>query len=203
MKKFCKNKRFKIICSVFRDKFRKTITFAFMKKLFYLVAICLGFVSCDDGEVIFTSFDFDEIDLRYCGDVGDFVFFKINNENRETLSLQLRTQDSIFWIADTTSYTLGGSSNHLVHYRKYNGEVQNSYFCNSIPPVNPEVTQEYISTAGRATAITKIETDSTGNTISTKYTTQIILNDLRMESGSEAIVKQTLHMGVIERTEQE
>lgn len=157
-------------------------------------------MACDDGDVIFTSFDFEEIDLQQCGDVGDYVFFKINNENRESLSLQIRAQDSILHVADTVVYTIDETTNRLF-YRKYDGDIESNYFCNAIPAISPQVTEEYISSAGEATVITKIVTDTTENGIQHTYTTQIRLRNLRMENNDESIVRESLILGVIERSE--
>lgn len=157
-------------------------------------------MACDDGDVIFTSFDFEEIDLQQCGDVGDYVFFKINNENRESLSLQVRAQDSILHVADTVVYTIDETTNRLF-YRKYDGDIESNYFCNAIPATSPQVTEEYISSAGEATVITKIVTDTTENGIQHTYTTQIRLRNLRMENNDESIVRESLILGVIERSE--
>ena len=164
--------------------------------------MCCFVVACDDGDVIFTSFDFEDIDLQHCGDVGDYVFFKINNENRESLSLQIRAQDSILHVADTVVYTIDETTNRLF-YRKYDGDIENNYFCNAIPATSPQVTEEYISSAGEATVITKIATDTTENGIQHTYTTQILLRNLRMENNDESIVRESLILGVIERSEME
>lgn len=171
-----------------------------MKKLVYVLLICVFATACDDGDVIFTSFDFEDINLQHCGDVGDYVFFKINNENAESLSLQIRAQDSILHVADTVFYTIDATT-HRVFYRKYDGELESDYFCNAIPATSPQVTEEYISSAGEARVITKIVTDTTENGIERTYTTQIRLQNLRMENNDESIVRESLILGVIERSE--
>src|SRR5690606_20889274 len=124
-----------------------------MKKIVFAFLIASGLVSCNDGDVIFTSFDFDEINLQHCGKDVNYVIIKVNNGTFESLSLNLRTPDSILNVADTTTYDIGG--NNLVHYRKYRETVGSSYFCSLIPPTEPAVSQEFISTGGTAEVITK------------------------------------------------
>jgi len=172
-----------------------------MKNLFYSLLLCLGLLSCDDGDVIFTTFDFDEENLQYCGDMGDFVFFKIKTQSFETLALQLRTQDSILHVADTNIYMLGDGT-HSLTYRILNEQITADYFCNSIPPTTPDVTSEYKSTAGNAIVRTRTESDTVGPTVTNTYYTQIILTNLRMESQNETIIQDTLRLGAIERVEE-
>jgi hypothetical protein len=171
-----------------------------MKKLIYIVLLCLGFQSCDDGEVIFTNFDFDNVNLQYCGDVGDFVFFKIKTQSFETLALQLRTLDSILHVPDTNTYVLGDGT-HSLTYRIFNEQITANYFCNAIPSTTPKVTSEYISTGGNAIVRTRTESDTVGPTVTNTYYTQIILANLRMESQNETIIQDTIRLGVIERVE--
>lgn len=120
--------------------------------------ITLSIASCDDGDVIVTSFDFEDADLQYCGEPGDYVFYKINNEVSESLSLKLSTSDTLFIEADTTTYNLNGTGN-FVNYRRYNGDVTSSYFCSSVPPASPTVDVEYIAEAGTATITTILDLD--------------------------------------------
>lgn len=103
--------------------------------------------SCDDGDIIVTSFNFDDADLKNCGTVGNYVFYKVNAEALESLSLKLGTTDSIYQISGTRVFTLNGTSN-FVNYRTYDGALGTSYFCSSIPPTSPNVTVDYIAASG-------------------------------------------------------
>jgi len=124
-----------------------------MKRVFSIFIVSLLFLSCDDGDLIITSFDFEDEALESCGGTGNYVFFKINNDGPESISLRLNTSDVLFTENDTTSYTLDRTAN-FVNYRKYNGEITSSYFCSSIPPITPTVTTNYLSTSGVATLFT-------------------------------------------------
>lgn len=105
--------------------------------------------SCDDGDLIVTTFDFDDITLNNCGEVGDYVFFKINNDNLESLGLRLGTNDEIYLATDSRTYNLDGTTN-FVNYRTYSGEVDASFFCDNIPPSTPEITNDFMGMSGQA-----------------------------------------------------
>lgn len=129
-----------------------------MKKLLLALPIFCLLLSCDDGEVIVTSFDFDESDLAYCTGSDSYVFFKINDQAQESLSLLTNITEDDFKDEDENIIQLNGTTN-FVTYRKYNAEITSSYFCNDIPPASPEVTIEYIASSGTATFTKEITLD--------------------------------------------
>lgn len=128
-----------------------------MKKLF-LPLILTSFLSCNDGDIIVTSFNFDETNLQACGGPGGYLFFQINMDNTESLSLRLGTTDDLFTNSDTLVSSLDGTSN-FVNFRIFDGVVDSNYFCNELPPTVPQVVIEYIANSGSATLITITERD--------------------------------------------
>lgn len=122
----------------------------FLALLFFLV---IFLQSCDDGDIIVTTFNFDEADLKSCGTLGNYVFYKVNPIAQESLSLKLGETDSIYRLAGTKNYNLNGTSN-FANYRTYDGELGNTYFCSSIPPTSPIVTVDYLAASGTAEFIT-------------------------------------------------
>ncbi|WP_272862629.1 hypothetical protein [Aureisphaera galaxeae] len=125
-------------------------------------AFILGFFSwsCNDGDVIVTSFDFDDSTLQDCGEAGGYVFFKINSGSTETISLRLGTSDQLFLESGTRTFTLDASTN-FVNYRIFNSTVTNTYFCNEVPPSDPSISIEYFGNAGTAslTTVTGLDDD--------------------------------------------
>jgi len=121
-----------------------------MKKILLVLCCSILLTSCDDGEIIVTSFDFEDAALQNCGGPDNYVFFKINTESRESLSLSLATTEAEFKNPTTTTFTLNGTSN-FANYRKYDGEITASYFCNNVPPESPNVSIEYIGNSGTVT----------------------------------------------------
>ena len=130
----------------------------FMKKIVFTIFASLLFFNCSDGDIIVTSFDFDEANLVQCGGPGGYVFYKINNGSAESISLKLSTTDVLFLASGTRVFELDGSFN-VVNYRKYNDALPNDYFCSEIPPTEPQVTNEFIGSSGEATLITTVVLD--------------------------------------------
>ena len=167
-----------------------------MRKFFAILLIFTFLQSCNDGDIIVTNFNFDAVDLKKCGDVGNYVFFKENTESFESLSLKLGVTDSIYNTEETKTYPLGASTN-FVNYRRYDGKLGNNYFCNSIPPTSPSVLEDYKAVSGSAIVIVSFEYDDDDATQITK-SVEIILKDLVLIKGDEQIIIETLNMGTIE-----
>ncbi len=127
---------------------------------FYSLLCCFSifFSGCDDGDIIVTSFNFDNAQLKSCGEVGNYVFYKVNPEALESLSLKLGTTDSLYKTAGTKTYSLNGTTN-FVNYRSYDGALGNDYFCSSIPPTSPKVTVDYLASSGTVEVTTIFEYD--------------------------------------------
>lgn len=121
-----------------------------MKKILVILSVFfLG--SCDDGDIIVTSFDFEEQTLQTCTDF-DFVYFKINPDNNETLALQFST--TLPFQTEQGERQISLSSSNQVTYRRFNSNVTASYFCNAIPPTEPTVVEEFTSNVGDITLVT-------------------------------------------------
>jgi hypothetical protein len=122
-----------------------------MKKILVILTALLIW-SCDDGDIIVTSFDFDEQTLQTCTDF-DFVYFKINPDNNETLALQFSTTLPFQTEEGTREISL--STSNQITYRRFNSDITASYFCNAIPPTQPTVVEEFTSNVGDITLVTE------------------------------------------------
>lgn len=120
-----------------------------MKKLIAFLFIGPLLVCCNDGDIILTSFDFGDSTLEFCGGPGDYVFYKINNDAAESLALQLGTENELFLMSDTLTFTLDGTTNKVI-YRTYTDAISSTYFCDNIPPTTPGVVADYLGTSGTA-----------------------------------------------------
>ena len=89
-----------------------------MKNLLLALPILCLLLSCDDGDVIITSFDFDDADLEFCTGADSYVFFKINDQAQESLSLLANIDEDDLKDPDEQVIVLNGTSN-FVTYRKY------------------------------------------------------------------------------------
>jgi hypothetical protein len=133
-----------------------------MKKIFGLIIVCILGIGCNDGDVIVTSFDFDDQDLQACGGPGAYVFFKINTSTQESISLILSTTNVLFMESGVVEYTLNESN--FVNYRKFEDGISPDYFCSSIPPTYPLAIQNYLANSGTA-ILTTIATLDDNDTI--------------------------------------
>ncbi|MFZ0489855.1 MAG: hypothetical protein WBV11_10520 [Salegentibacter sp.] len=132
-----------------------------MKKIFALLFVSVLLFSCDSGNIVVTSFELQDSNLKLCGTSQEKVLYVINNGDvYESMSLKVsgsQFQDSLqnvltTDIQDTLSLSLS-SSNQLI-YRLYSSEVPSNYFCNQIPPKEPQVVEEYWSSTGGTINIT-------------------------------------------------
>ncbi len=194
-----------------------------MKRLFVLLIITILFQSCDDGDVIITTFDFDDAALKTCGSVGNYVFYKENTQVFESLSLRLGTTDSIYKDPGIKIYELSDNTS-FVNYRSYNGPLGSNYFCSSIPPTSPKIESNYLAVSGKAEVTVtfdyeepaykkqenpviakktpfKEENSSSQFRSTLRKSVQIILKDLVLISGDNQIILETLDMGTIENVE--
>lgn len=128
-----------------------------MKKVLGLIIATICYSSCNDGEIVLTNFDFDDQNLEICGDVGDYVFFKVNTSTQESISLKLNTTEVLFMESAVVTYTLNESS--FVNYRKFSEAISSSYFCNAVPPTSPLAAQDYLATSGTALLTTETNLD--------------------------------------------
>ncbi|MDT0644785.1 hypothetical protein RM553_18235 [Zunongwangia sp. F363] len=122
-----------------------------MKKIFGLILLGSILLSCDSGEIVVTSFDLEDSDLRLCGLETKVLYTTNSQDVYESMSLVLKNsaistaEDRLRSETGDESLTLS-STNRLI-YRIYNDEVPTSYFCSDIPPSNPEVLEEYVSSS--------------------------------------------------------
>ena len=139
-----------------------------LKRLFYLFSITFLMNACGDGDLIVSGFDFSEVQLNYCGSSPNFVFFKINNQNQESLSLKISTSEPIFDTEGSVSLNL--LNNNLLNYRTFDNDISTDYFCSNIPPTSPRVTNDFVSTAGTAIITTTlVEEDDDGLSIADEF----------------------------------
>ncbi len=115
-------------------------------------------ISCNDGDVIVTTFDFNERDLQFCGGPGGYLFFKINEAGSESISVRLGNNEQLFIENDTLDIALNGTSNYA-NYRIYSGTVDSDYFCNEVPPTSPGVSDQFVGESGVVNLITTINLD--------------------------------------------
>ena len=133
-----------------------------MRKIGLVFLLLIGMVSCDDGDLIVTSFDFNDLPVRYCSTVDNnettatnYIFYKINPETFEALAFRFTTDIPILEEISEVDIDLGRSNSSFVSYRLFNDIVDSDYFCSDIPPAQPRVNEEYISVEGDLNIVTQ------------------------------------------------
>ena len=125
----------------------------FYKNLILISLVTLLLHSCDDGDIIITSFEFDSSDLQMCtgAEADEFVFFKINSGINESISFNFINpryeQDSIT-AENPIEITL--SENSQLIYRQYSTTITADYFCTTIPDANVSIVDELVISQGKA-----------------------------------------------------
>jgi hypothetical protein len=140
-----------------------------MKKLLYLI-FPIVLIGCDDGDIITNDFDFEDAGVELCaitpiiGQENDYVFYKNEDDNFETLALQIRTSDDILnEIAEHGSLIISSTSFNSFEYRKLDASPGNDYYCNDIPSSSPRVIDVFEATGGEIRINTVIRTDDDGD----------------------------------------
>lgn len=131
-----------------------------MRTCFAFVFMLLFLSSCDDGDIIVTTLDFGDPELKMCGIERNKVLYFIKNEGVfETISLKfsnprVSAQDGILTTDSTETISFELNANNQVIYRTYDGPVPDNYFCTDIPPASPRVLEELVSVGGTVTITT-------------------------------------------------
>ena len=138
-----------------------------MYRYLCVLFLIVVFTSCNDGDIIVTSFDFENQELSVCGEGTSKVLYNINNENIfETISFtlsssQLSILDNVLTTNTDQPISLPLTGSNEIIYRTYDGTVPNDYFCGVIPPSSPKVIEEFKSVGGTVviSTIVRDETD--------------------------------------------
>ncbi|ASV28945.1 hypothetical protein [Maribacter cobaltidurans] len=118
-------------------------------KRYIACALCIIFLSCDDGNLEIETLDFDSITaVQNCGGVSvttSNILFKINGD--EALILELPAE-SIKNEVTTEDIAINVNESGSVIYRIFSGTVSSNYFCADVPPIEPVVTKEITAQDG-------------------------------------------------------
>jgi hypothetical protein len=139
-----------------------------MKKYASLLLFALLLNGCDDGDLTVDTIDFSDesIKAQTCDPLTNNLIYKLKPQ--ESLLLQL--PDNKF-INDPSVYSYDiDNSSYRVVYRAYDGTVATANICGTIPPKTPNITEEWLATAGKIEITTTPKTDLTATDGSTKIT---------------------------------
>lgn len=161
-----------------------------MKKIFGLLVLALSLQSCDDGDLQLETFNFDNETVQKCNTLlyvtsgSEIMILEIGSETDfNTLFAQEPTPAN-----QPILYTLKSSDKLL--YRLYDGAVNSTLICSSVPPASPVVIDEYIANpGGQIQVTTNVLTDVNETSKSTKitYTHQIKLINCQFVNGENVL----------------
>lgn len=137
-----------------------------MKKIF--VFLCLVLISCDDGDIIYSNFNFsEETPLNICQDDNNYVLHYIDQQTAEAVSFKFTSADfrlSYPGFEVPEDLVIPLNSSNKINYRQLSSTANsNNYFCQDVPPSIPRVDEEFESTTGGYATITIIAYDQDDN----------------------------------------
>lgn len=138
-----------------------------MKRFFGLFLLVLFVNSCDDGDLILETIDFDDVDTQSCSNSN--ILYKLNDKE----ALLLEIDKSIFQNEPTPvgkPIEISIGSSNRVFYRFYDGIVESDNICETIPPATPYVIDQWTAKEG---GIIQIFTTATKTTNATTNATRI------------------------------
>lgn len=176
-----------------------------MKRILLLLFTCSLFLSCDDGDLIVTDFDFDsESKLQLCDNGSSKVLYVVNSDPNEAIAVTFSDVDfDGTYGEDEEQQVLQVpiNQNNQIIYRSFKDQVPEDYYCRGIPNTEPEITNEYRSKNGGnlfiTMAVIKKETDSLSGIVTKTFETYAEARDLTLENTQkdEEIVRETLQLG--------
>ena len=147
-----------------------------MVRLFLLFTFLI-FISCDDGDFKVESFDFSNATTQSCNqETSNFFIYRLSTNE----ALIIKIPESIFNYDVTPTISPNildpisvESSGIEVIYRLYNGTVSTGTLCAFLPPISPNVIEEWNATSGTIKIVTNVaKANNTG--IGSENATRII-----------------------------
>lgn len=160
-----------------------------MKKLFGLLVCALLLSSCDDGDIVLQSFNFNNVAIQKCSDKE--VLFKINKEEMLLLDIP-----AVYFpneiTPDGAPRIVTISSINRVLYRKYSDNVSSSSICSDVPPASPTVSNEWTAANGGSieiiTTARTVTDEITGEVTITGYNHQIKFINIQFVGAQDSFV---------------
>ncbi len=157
-----------------------------LKKIFAVLLLFPALVlqSCDDGDLDIASFEFDE-KVNVC---GTYTLYRLSTDGQKEALIVTLTSQQIRKDEEPVlpvQVTTGGL--YTVTDRVFKEAVTSSYFCSTIPPVEPVVVRNWEGVSGFILVENRPVYDDDGETV-TAWEHIIVLNDVVLESGEEKLI---------------
>lgn len=178
-----------------------------MKKYASLLLLALFLNGCDDGDLTVDTIDFDSVMPTSCTTFDEnststdpFIVYKLKSQ--EAFILQLPRTEGLINDPGTVEYDIDNAQ-YRVLYRAYNGTVAKDNICGTIPPSTPNVTEEWVGTAGKIEIVTDQVTtdpDANGATRIKAYNHTIRFNNVTFLKPSGPQVEELFEFGTLQTT---
>ena len=142
------------------------------------------FHSCSDGNLDIASFEFEET-VNVC---GDYTLYRLSTDGQKealivTLTAQQIRQDE----EPVIPVQVSTNGLYTVTDRVFDDQVTSSYFCATVPPVEPKVLKNWEGISGFILVENRPVYEEDGITIES-WEHIIVLNDVVLESGEEKLI---------------
>lgn len=159
-----------------------------MKKILGLLVFSIAITACNDGDLVFDNFNFDEKDIQKCED--NELYFKINNNQLLlvdfTFGNNLSVLDSLAPLNEMQKILT--SDRTKIYYRTYDAAVSKNVICALLAPANPKVTSEYISIPGGTINYTRtMRPIVTETAVNVSYVYTINFENITLTNGTSDI----------------
>ncbi|PID67842.1 MAG: hypothetical protein CR968_04715 [Flavobacteriia bacterium] len=147
-------------------------------------------MACNDGDFEVPSFEFYET-VNSC---GEYVLYRLNSSGTEALIIELESTQLPDTITDSPVQVPITANN--LWYRIFSDEVNSGYFCQNVPPVSPQVTEQWTGVSGTNNFInisTSFNINSDQDTLG--YTHDIKLTNMVLAKGDDTITYETYNFG--------
>ncbi len=163
-----------------------------MKKITLFALTMMLATSCDDGDLVFESLNFEEVSMQKCEDKE--LYYKVNDKELLVVNLTSTTGEPLIndnlQIGDELE-VLTSTTNQII-YRLYDSSLSNqNVLCADVPPANPQVVDEYVSENNGSIMIYKQlqvnESESQNNQFTVAYNFSILFKNIVLTSGEQQI----------------
>jgi hypothetical protein len=158
-----------------------------MKKFVGLLIGAFILNSCNDGEIKFATFNFDPAASINSCSINNGLFFKVKNNEALILKTPISTFANTVTATNSPRTIVINGSNQVI-YRSFNSLISSSYFCGTLPPASPSVTEEWFAsngvsgTSGLIEVTTSPIIDATTNAI-TGYNHYVVFKNITFSNG--------------------
>ena len=162
-----------------------------MKRVVSLLVFVLLLNSCDDGDLIQEDISFEDVTTQNC--TKNDIIYKL--KDNEALILEVV---GFTFPTETKSQELDISTSNRVLYRFYNGAVNSSTICETIPPASPIVVDQWTTSGGKIvinTTAVKTTNTTDNSTKITGYNHNITFKNITFVKSDGTQVYETFPFG--------